>query len=45
MSYAIYIHINKANDKVYFPLSDSWRDKEDRIIDSTVRVKKLLEKI
>jgi len=36
---------SKSNDKVYFPLSDSWRNKEDRIMDSTVRVQKLLEKI
>ena len=36
---------SKANDKVYFPLSDSWRNKEDRIKDSTVRVKKLLSRI
>ena len=36
---------SKANDKVYFPLSDSWRDKENRKKDSTERVMKLLSKI
>ena len=36
---------SKANDKVYFPLSDSWRNKEERIKDSTFRINKLLEKI
>ncbi len=36
---------SKAHDKVYFPLSDSWRNKEERIKDSTFRVNKLLEKI
>jgi hypothetical protein len=32
-----------VNDKVYFPLSDSWRQKETREADCTYRVNKLLE--
>jgi hypothetical protein len=34
---------NAVNDKVYFPLSDSWRQKETREADCTYRVNKLLE--
>ena len=33
----------KANDGVYFPLSDSWRKPEDRRRDCTVRIEKLLK--
>jgi hypothetical protein len=35
----------ESKDGIYFPLSDSWRLKEDRIKDCTYRIKKLLEKI
>jgi hypothetical protein len=31
-----------VNDKVYFPLSDSWRQKETRELDCTYRISKLL---
>ena len=36
---------SKANDKIYFPLSDSWRKVEDREIDCTYRIKKLINTI
>jgi len=36
---------SSASDKVYFPLSDSWRRKEIREQDCTYRVKKLLNSI
>jgi hypothetical protein len=32
----------KANDGIYFPLSDSWRKSKDRLADCTERVTKLL---
>jgi hypothetical protein len=32
----------KANDGIYFPLSDSWRKAEDRQRDCSVRIQKLL---
>ncbi|MCL1830413.1 MAG: hypothetical protein FWG21_03185 [Oscillospiraceae bacterium] len=35
----------KAYDRVYFPLSDSWRDVETRRRDCTERIEKLLKKI
>ncbi|MCL2059192.1 MAG: hypothetical protein FWH01_09095 [Oscillospiraceae bacterium] len=35
----------KANDGIYFPLSDSWRKPADRKADCTERVKNLLQKI
>jgi len=35
----------KANDGIYFPLSDSWRKTEDRKYDCTARVNRLLEMI
>lgn len=35
----------KANDKVYFPLSDSWRTEVLRKADCTERIRRLLEKI
>jgi len=35
----------KAKDGIDFPLSDSWRNEENRIKDSTYRIKRLLEKI
>lgn len=35
----------KANDKAYFPLSDSWRASEDRRTDCTERVTKFIKKI
>jgi hypothetical protein len=35
----------KANDKVYFPYSDSWRNIEDRKKDCTERISVLLRKI
>jgi len=35
----------EANDKVYFPLSDSWRREEDRIRDCTSRIAALLLKL
>ena len=36
---------SKANDGIYFPLSDSWRKSEDRIADCTERITRLLQKI
>lgn len=36
---------SKTKDNVYFPLSDSWRKAEDRRVDCTERVGKLLERI
>ncbi len=35
----------KANDKVYFPLSDSWRTEALRRADCTERIRRFLEKI
>ncbi|MBR6668658.1 MAG: hypothetical protein IKL25_09900 [Clostridia bacterium] len=35
----------KANDKVYFPLSDSWRTKAARKADCTERIRRFLNKI
>jgi hypothetical protein len=35
----------KANDGIYFPLSDSWRKAEDRQRDCSARIKKLLDKL
>jgi hypothetical protein len=35
----------ESKDGIYFPLSDSWDLKKDRIRDCTYRLKKLLEKI
>ena len=35
----------KANDGVYFPLSDSWRKAEDRKADCTYRIIALLQKL
>jgi hypothetical protein len=35
----------KANDGIYFPLSDSWRKVEDRQRDCSVRIQKLLDKL
>jgi hypothetical protein len=35
----------ESKDGIYFPLSDSWKLKEDRIKDCTYRLNKLLEKI
>jgi hypothetical protein len=35
----------KSNDGIYFPLSDSWKKAEDRIADSTERIKKFLHKL
>ena len=35
----------KANDNVYFPLSDSWRNVEDRKADCTCRIMNLLARI
>lgn len=34
-----------VNDKVYFPLSDDWRKKENRIKDCTLRIEHLLNKL
>ena len=34
-----------VNDKIYFPLSDSWRKKENRKGDCTFRISNLLQKI
>ena len=34
---------SKANDKIYLPLSDSWRQKEKRIKDCTHRISALLK--
>ncbi|HKM35933.1 MAG TPA: hypothetical protein VJY54_14490 [Lachnospiraceae bacterium] len=34
-----------VNDKIYFPLSDSWRNKETREADCTVRIEALLTEI
>ncbi|MDF2885359.1 MAG: hypothetical protein K0R54_5932 [Clostridiaceae bacterium] len=34
---------SSVKDHVYFPLSDSWRDKNTRISDCTYRIKKLIE--
>ena len=36
---------SKANDKVYFPLSDDWRRRETREADCTERIGALLEKL
>ena len=36
---------SKANDGVYFPLSDSWRKVEDRKADCTTRVNSLLHRL
>ena len=35
----------KANDGIYFPLSDSWRSADTRRADCTSRVEKLLERL
>jgi hypothetical protein len=35
----------EAKDGINFPLSDSWRNEEDRIKDCTYRISKLLERI
>lgn len=35
----------KVGDKVYFPLSDSWRREADRLRDCTERIRALLDKI
>lgn len=35
----------EVNDKVYFPLSDDWREKEVREADCTQRIERLLENI
>lgn len=35
----------EVNDKVYFPLSDSWRRGEERICDCTVRIGALMKKL
>ena len=35
----------KANDKVYFPLSDSWRTEAARRADCTERIRRFLDKI
>ncbi len=35
----------KANDKVYFPLSDDWRKAETRRSDCTERIRRFLDKI
>ena len=35
----------KANDKVYFPLSDSWRTESVRKADCTERIRRFLDKI
>lgn len=35
----------EVNDKVYFPLSDSWRREEERIRDCTVRISALMNKL
>lgn len=35
----------KAKDGIYFPLSDSWRNAEDRKLDCTERISNLLQKI
>ena len=32
----------EANDKIWFPLSDDWRRKENRTADCTVRIERLL---
>ena len=36
---------NKANDGVYFPLSDSWRKNEVRRYDCTLRIERLLVRL
>ena len=36
---------SEANDRIYFPLSDSWRSKDTRADDCTFRIEKLLERI
>ena len=36
---------SKANDGIYFPLSDSWRNPEDRKADCTERIKSLITKL
>lgn len=33
---------NMVNDKIYFPLSDSWRQKSAREVDCTYRIEKLM---
>lgn len=35
----------KANDKVYFPLSDNWRTEATRKVDCTERIRRFLNKI
>jgi hypothetical protein len=35
----------ESKDGIYFPLSNSWKLKEDRIRDCTYRIKKILEKL
>lgn len=35
----------QVSDKIYFPLSDSWRKKEYRIADCTVRIKTLFHQL
>jgi hypothetical protein len=35
----------ESKDKINFPLSDSWRNDEDRIKDCTYRIKNILENI
>ena len=35
----------KANDGIYFPLSDSWRNAEDRKRDCTVRIERLMKQL
>jgi len=34
-----------SKDGISFPLSDSWKNEEDRIKDYTNRIKKILDKI
>ena len=36
---------SKANDGIYFPLSDSWRKTEDRKRDCTVRIERLMKQL
>jgi hypothetical protein len=36
---------SSIKDKIYFPLSDSWRLKESRVLDCTYRIKKLLSEM
>ena len=35
----------KANDRIYFPLSDSWRSTDTRKADCTERIRRFLDKI